>query len=201
VTARNVRSVVVPVGGANFASLARACEGIGVAVEFSDQAARIAAATHVILPGVGAARPAMSALRERGLARCLTRLTQPVLGICLGMQLLFERSDEGGGCDMLGLIPGGVERLAPAPTWPHMGWNTLENANSPHRLLDGIGRGDWFYFVHGHAARPAAHSIATSDFGAPFCAAVAHGNFQGVQFHPEKSSASGRTVLANFFAQ
>lgn len=193
-------AVVVTVGGANFASLSHACRRLGATVTLSDDPSRIADATHVILPGVGAARPAMAALRARGLDRALCRLTQPVLGICLGMQLLFERGEEGGGCEMLGLIPGVVQRLPPAPTWPHMGWNTIERVSDPHPLLAGHGDADWFYFVHGYAAPISSDTVASCLFGSSFCAAVSRGNIHGVQFHPEKSSGAGRTVLANFFA-
>ena len=160
--------------------------------------AAIRAASHVILPGVGAAAPAMRELRASGLDRVIAGLTQPLLGICLGMQLLFDGLAEGGVAG-LGLLPGRVERLPAAPRWPHMGWNTLA-ATRPHPLLAGIGDDDWFYFVHGYAVAAGPDTIARSEHGLPFAAAVARDNVAGMQFHPEKSAAAGRRVLANFFA-
>jgi glutamine amidotransferase len=194
-----VRAVTVPVGGANFGSLRRACERVGVTPEFSDDPLRIANATHVILPGVGAAAPGMERLNAAGLVGLIPTLTQPVLGICLGMQLLFERSDEGEG-ELLGILPGPVQRLAPAPTWPHMGWNTLVRRRPTPALIDGIDTGDWFYFVHGYAAPLVDATVASAEFGIAFSAVVARDNVFGVQFHPEKSAASGRRLLRNFFS-
>jgi glutamine amidotransferase len=194
------RACIVAAGGANYGSLREACRRVGVDAHISDDPVRIGAASHVILPGVGAAGHAMRALRQRGLDRTLAALTQPLLGICLGMQLMFEHSDEDD-ADGLALLPGEVKRLPPAPSWPHMGWNTLERAtDAKHPLLDGIGDDDWFYFVHGYAAEMRDSTLAAARHGDPFTAVVARGNVLGVQFHPEKSAAAGRRVLANFFA-
>lgn len=201
--AAECRLVIVPAGGANFGSLRRTCERIGVVPVFSADPARIHEASHVILPGVGAAGAAMQGLREQGLVDCLRTLQQPLLGICLGMQLLFEHSEEGG-CELLGLLPGRVRRLAPAPSWPHMGWNTVQapggSAGNGHSLLDGIGRDDWFYFVHGYAADIGDDTLAVTQFGSPFASVVARGRVHGAQFHPEKSAGSGRRLLSNFLA-
>ena len=194
----NARAYIVAAGGANYGSLREACRRIGVDAELGDDPARIAAATHVILPGVGAAGHAMQSLRARGLDRVLAQLTQPLLGICLGMQLLFEYSDEGN-AQGLGLLSGAVRRLPAAPSWPHMGWNTLDT-NTQHPLLGGIAANDWFYFVHGYAAPPSDATVAKAQHGDAFAAVVAQGNVHGVQFHPEKSGSAGRRVLANFFA-
>jgi len=191
------RAYIVAAGGANYGSLREACRRVGVEADIGDDAARMAQASHVILPGVGAAGHAMRALRERGLDRAIAKLDQPLLGICLGMQLLFERSDEDD-AEGIGLLPGEVKRLPAAPRWPHMGWNTLDAA-APHPLLDGIGEADWFYFVHGYAAPAGDSTLAKTHHGATFSAAVARGYVHGVQFHPEKSAAAGRRVLANFF--
>ncbi len=215
----NVRAVIIAAGGANYGSLREACRRIGVDVEVNDDPTRIRAATHVILPGVGAAAHATRALREGGLDRVLAQLPQPLLGVCLGMQLLFEASEETpaapnaehhphpnpfleeeGLSECLGLIPGAVRRLPAAPSWPHMGWNRLTFDQPAHPLLARIGANDWFYFVHGYAAPVNAHTIAHSDHGEPFAAVVARGNVYGVQFHPEKSAAAGRRLLTNFFA-
>jgi glutamine amidotransferase len=192
------RAYIIAAGGANHGSLREACRRIGIDAEIGDDPTRIAAATHVILPGVGAAGHAMRELRRRGLDRTLIALTQPLLGICLGMQLLFEHSDEDD-ADGIGRLPGTVKRLAPAPCWPHMGWNTLE-PQAKHPLLDGIAANDWFYFVHGYAAPESRAAIANARHGTAFAAVVARENVHGVQFHPEKSSEPGRRVLANFFA-
>lgn len=191
--------MAVPVGGANFGSLRRACERVGIALDFSTDAARLERATHVLLPGVGAAGSAMRALRASGLDRVLTRLSQPILGICLGMQLLFSHSDED---DMpaLDMLPGRVERLDGASRWPHMGWNTIEPVAGDHPLLAGIAADDWFYFVHGYAVSSDASALARSTFGREFTAVAGSGNAMGVQFHPEKSASAGRRLLGNFFA-
>jgi imidazole glycerol-phosphate synthase subunit HisH len=189
---------IIAAGGANHGSLREACRRLGVNAEIGDDPARIASASHVILPGVGAAGHAMRGLRERGLDRTLAKVSQPLLGICLGMQLLFEHSEEDD-ADGLGLLPGVVKRLAPAPSWPHMGWNTLDTI-SRHPLLGGIDDDDWFYFVHGYAARADGAAVAGTRHGEAFAAVVARGNVHGVQFHPEKSAAAGRRVLDNFFA-
>jgi imidazole glycerol-phosphate synthase subunit HisH len=189
---------IVAAGGANYGSLREACRRVGVDAEVGDNPARIVSASHVILPGVGAAGYAMRGLRVRGLDRALARVSQPLLGICLGMQLLFEHSEEDD-ADGLGLLPGTVKRLPAAPSWPHMGWNTLDTT-SQHPLLEGIGDGDWFYFVHGYAAQADGATVAGTCHGETFAAVVARDNVHGVQFHPEKSAGAGRRVLDNFFA-
>ncbi|MFN7136818.1 MAG: imidazole glycerol phosphate synthase subunit HisH, partial [Thermomonas sp.] len=152
----------------------------------------------VLLPGVGAAAPAMALLRERGFVDVLPRLEAPLLGICLGMQLLFEGSEEGD-VACLGLLPGRVRKLQAGPGLrvPHMGWNTLEPvAASP--LLDGIAAGASAYFVHGYAAPVIGDCIAACTHGERFAAMVARGTVAGAQFHPERSAASGARLLDNF---
>ena len=195
-SARSV--VIVASGGANIASLSYALERLGVRATLSADPATIRAASHVILPGVGAAGDAMRRLREAALDRVITQLPQPVLGICLGMQLLFEASAEGP-TTCLGVLPGRVERIAAAPDRPvpHIGWNTVAPcADSP--LLEGLRAGDRAYFVHSYAAPVAAATTATSDYGGAFSACVQRNRFFGVQFHPERSAAVGARVLANF---
>ena len=190
--------VIIASGGANIASLQFALERLGVRSTVSAEPARIEAASHVILPGVGAARDAMTRLRATGLDRLIPTLRQPVLGICLGMQLLFDASDEGP-TDCLGVIPGRVSRLRAAPGHPvpHIGWNTLEiPADAP--LLAGIRSGDYAYFVHGYAAVVGPHTEASTLYGAPFSACVRRGNFHGAQFHPERSASAGARLLQNF---
>ena len=194
-----VRAVIVPCSGANFGSLLEACRRVGVDASICEDSVDIKSATHVLLPGVGAAAHAMRQLRDRGLERVLREVTQPMLGICLGMQLLFDSSEEGDARG-LGLLSGQVQRLPATPSWPHMGWNQLAIDQPAHPLLAGLGAADWFYFVHGYAAPMNEHTIAHTEHGSAFAAIVSRGNVHGVQFHPEKSAASGRRLLTNFFA-
>jgi len=193
-----VDTVIIDSGGANLASLQFAFERLGAKTRVSAEAAEITSAARVILPGVGSAGDAMTRLRKNGVADLLPSLTQPVLGICLGMQLLFERSEEGN-TDCLGILPDEVKRLQPVQgrPVPHMGWNQL----SPVRedpLLEGISADDYVYFVHSFAAAVSAVTVASSDYGIALSAIVRRGNFWGTQFHPERSARTGARVLANF---
>ena len=192
--------VIVASGGANIASLQFALERLEVASSVSADPATIRAATHVILPGVGAAADAMSRLRRDRLHDVIPTLRQPVLGICLGMQLLFEASDEGH-TDCLGIIPGRAARFTEAAgrPVPHIGWNTLD-IDRECGLLAGIASGDYAYFVHSYALPPGAATVASTGYGGPFTACVAWHNFFGAQFHPERSAAVGARVLQNFLA-
>jgi imidazole glycerol-phosphate synthase subunit HisH len=192
--------VIVASGGANIASLQFALQRLGAAVEVSADARRIRAATHVILPGVGAAADAMARLRRSGLHEVLPALTQPVLGICLGMQLLYEASEEGQ-ARCLGIIPGLAARFIEAPgrPVPHMGWNTLEMRRDCD-LTAGLEDENYAYFVHSYALPVSEATVATSCYGAPFSACVTCRNFYGVQFHPERSAAVGARLLKNFLA-
>jgi glutamine amidotransferase len=190
--------VIIASGGANIASLQFALERLGAGAAVSADAARIRAASHVILPGVGAAADAMARLRAAELHTVIPSLTQPVLGICLGLQLLFESSAEGA-ATCLGIIPGRAERFADAPgrPVPHMGWNTLDKRrDSP--LTAGLGAGEHAYFVHSYALPISDATVASTDYGIPFSACVEWRNFYGTQFHPERSAAVGAQVLANF---
>jgi glutamine amidotransferase len=191
---------IVDSGGANIASLRFALRRLGVDGTLTTDAAMIRRASHVLLPGVGAARPAMARLRATGLDQVLINLTQPVLGICLGLQLLFDASDEDD-TPCLGLIPGRARRFTPAPDRPvpHMGWNQL-TAPGAHDLLAGIEDGAWCYFVHSYAVDPTPATLATTDYGGPFTAVTARDNFCGTQFHPERSGAVGARLLGNFLA-
>ena len=193
-----MKVVLVDSGGANLGSVRYALERLGVAPVVSGDPAVITAADRVILPGVGAAAPGMARLRELDLVPTLRALDKPLLGICLGMQLLFEASDEGD-VECLGLLPGRVRRMQPAAGLrvPHMGWNRLKpRGDSP--LLDGIPDGAQVYFVHGYAAPVDANTIASSDHGETFAAVVQRGKVAGAQFHPERSAAFGARLLANF---
>lgn len=191
------RVVLVDAGGANIGSVRHALRRLGVEAPLSSDADEIGAATHVILPGVGAAAPGMDRLRGFGLTDVVRRLTQPVLGICLGMQLLFEHSEEGD-VPCLGVLPGRLRRFAGAHVRvPHMGWNSLR-IERPSQLLAGIDAGAFAYFVHSYAAPVGAGTLASCDYGGAFSAVVQRDNFCGVQFHPERSADVGARVLANF---
>jgi glutamine amidotransferase len=156
-------------------------------------------ADRLILPGVGSALPAMTQLRASGWAEALQREARPVLGICLGMQLLFDRSDEGD-VDGLGLIPGRVVPLAPfeGGVLPHMGWNTLDISSPVDPLLAGLGENDRAYFVHSFAAPVNDFTLAATMYGERFSAAVRRDNIMGCQFHPERSGPVGARILKNF---
>lgn len=190
---------IVDSGGANIASVRFALERLGVQSELTSDPAVIRSAERVILPGVGSAAEGMKRLQAKGLVECVRGLTQPVLGVCLGMQLLFEESEEDGGVETLGVIPGKVALLPSSPgiTVPHMGWNTLTTGREP-KLLDGIEPDARFYFVHSYAAPVNAFTIASATHGTPFSAMVQRGNFSGAQFHPERSGPAGARLLQNF---
>lgn len=191
---------IVDSGGANLASLQFALERLGARVHVSREPAAIAAAPRVLLPGVGAAADAMRRLREAGLDRLIPQLSRPLLGICLGMQLLFEHSAEGD-TPCLGVLPGRIERLMAAPGLPvpHMGWNTLQTC-SEDPLLAGLQQPAYAYFVHSYAAAIGPQTLASVDYGRPLAAVVRRGNFCGVQFHPERSAALGARILQNFLS-
>jgi glutamine amidotransferase len=193
-----MEAVIIDSGGANLASLQFAFERLGARTHVSSDASTITNAPRVVLPGVGAAADAMQRLRNSGVAALLPRLKQPVLGICLGMQLLFTRSEEGS-TDCLGILPGTVQRLQPVPGLPvpHMGWNQLARVRDDP-LLEGIEPDQYVYFVHSYAAPVAATTVATTDYGTAVSAIIRQGNFWGAQFHPERSAAPGARLLANF---
>ena len=190
--------VLVDAGGTNIGSVRYALQRLGADAELTADAAAIRAADKVILPGVGAAGPGMARLRELGLVELMRSLTQPVLGVCLGMQLLFERSEESD-TECLGVIPGTARRFAETPELrvPHMGWNRLR-VEREHPLVAGLHGDDWAYFVHSYALPAGEHTLATADFGGAFSAVAARGNFHGMQFHPERSAAVGARLLKNF---
>jgi glutamine amidotransferase len=191
-------AVIVDTGGANIASLQIAMGRLGRTAELTSDPAKIARGSHVILPGVGAAADAMARLERTGLAEVIPSLTQPVLGICLGMQLLYEGSEEGD-ARCLGVFPGRVRRMTAAPgrPVPHMGWNRVA-ASRGHALLAGLADGDFAYFVHSYRAPLGAETVASCDYDEPFTAIACRGNFHGAQFHPERSAALGARFLANF---
>ena len=191
---------LIDAGGANLGSVRYALERLGVTPRIVRDADGLRDAQRVILPGVGAAPPAMALLRERGLEDAVRGLQVPLLGICLGMQLLFEASDEGE-VACLGLLPGRVRKMQADDgiRVPHMGWNALEPLRAS-ALLDGVAAGAQAYFVHGYAAPITDDCIAACTHGQRFAAVVQRGRIFGAQFHPERSAAVGARLLANFMA-
>lgn len=190
--------VIADTGGANVASLRFAFDRLGALTAVTSDGATIASAERVVLPGVGAAGHAMARLRAAGLINVLRSLTQPVLGICLGMQLLFQTSAEGT-TSCLNLVPGAVNGIAPAPgrPVPHMGWNELRRLKDDP-LLEGIADRDYAYFVHSYAAGVSEFTLASTEYGKPLAALVRRRNFCGAQFHPERSGRTGARLLGNF---
>jgi glutamine amidotransferase len=191
---------IIDSGGANIASLQLAIERLGVPADLTTDPERLQHATHVILPGVGAAADCMARLRSAGLIDTIRNLKQPLLGICVGMQLLFESSEEGD-VSCLGVLPGRVRRLPHREGLPvpHMGWNQLE-ISQPSPLLDNIAEGDYVYFVHSFAAPMSPAALATTTYGERFSAVVQQGNVYGAQFHPERSARVGSQLLRNFLS-
>jgi len=190
--------VIVASGGANIASLQFALQRLDTPSRIAADPAAVRDATHVILPGVGAAADAMARLKSHRLDELIPELRQPVLGICLGMQLLFQSSDEGS-ARCLGIIPGHASRFADEPGLPvpHIGWNTLM-IERESALLAGVRSGDYAYFVHSYALPVGPATVAAAVYGRPFSACVEWNNFFGAQFHPERSAAVGARVLRNF---
>ena len=192
------RLAIIDSGGANIASLQFAVERLGLPSDLTTDPAVLEDASHIILPGVGAAADCMARLRNAGIVDTIRKLRQPVLGICVGMQLLFESSEEGN-VSCLGLLPGRVRRFETRPDLPvpHMGWNQLEfKETSP--LLQDIAQGDYVYFVHSYAAPVSELTLATASYGEPFTAIVQRDNVYGVQFHPERSARVGAQLIQNF---
>ncbi|MGH7129964.1 MAG: imidazole glycerol phosphate synthase subunit HisH, partial [Planctomycetaceae bacterium] len=194
----NPQVAIIDSGGANIASLTFAFGRLGVESRLTEEPSVIRSSTHVVLPGVGAAAPAMQRLRERRLTNLIRTLAQPVLGICLGMHLLADRSEEDdAGC--LGVIPAVARKLhaAPGAPVPNMGWCRVRQ-NESHPLFDGIPDDSYFYFVHSYALPAGDYSLATAMHASPMTAVAACGNFVATQFHPERSSAAGARLLGNF---
>jgi imidazole glycerol-phosphate synthase subunit HisH len=195
-----VKLAIVDVGCGNIGSVGIAFERFGIAPLVTGEAEEIAAADKVVLPGVGAAGYAMEQIDARGLTPLLRALRQPVLGICLGMQLLFDRSEELGGAEGLGVIPGEVRLLAaPGLKLPQIGWNAV-GWRRPSAITDGLPQPCAFYHVHSFAPVPADPDaiVGTATYGEEFASVVARGRVFGVQFHPEKSGPDGLALLARF---
>lgn len=190
---------VLAYGAGNVASVQFALERLGAAVRLTCDPVDVAEAERLILPGVGQAGYAMNRLDELGLSEAIRAFPRPLLGVCLGQQLLFNDSDEGGGTPLLGLIPGRVRKLAvgPALPVPHMGWSKLEIARADP-LLEGLGDDAWAYFVHGFVCPDGPATLARADYGGVVPAVVRQANRWGCQFHPERSAKAGARILKNF---
>jgi imidazole glycerol-phosphate synthase subunit HisH len=191
---------VIKLGVGNTASVMFALERLGANATLTNDPAQVRDAERVILPGVGAAAAAMRFLNQSGMADVLRAFTRPLLGICLGQQVLYDRSEEGG-VEGLGLLSGIVAALDATPQRPapHMGWSALRIERS-HPLLEGIRSGEYAYFVHSYACPADVNAIAETEYGDVFAAATARSNVVGCQFHPERSGAVGARVLRNFLA-
>ena len=193
--------VIIKYNAGNIRSVLFALERLGYTATVTDDPEAIRQASHVIFPGVGAANSAMPYLKARGLDKVITGLTQPFLGICLGMQLMCRHSEENDTA-CLGLFDIAVKKFPDRDAngqlvkIPHMGWNKLESPRSP--LFAGIPNDAFCYFVHSYYAEMSNFTIATSHYGIPFSSALHHDNFYGVQFHPEKSADVGEVILRNF---
>jgi glutamine amidotransferase len=189
---------IVDYGVGNTASVLFALERLGARARLTSDPAAVAEAERVVLPGVGAAAYAMERLDALGLTQTLKSFQRPLLGVCLGQQLLYERSEEGD-APCLGLVPGQVERLTPAPDRPvpHMGWNRLRRAKDDP-LTEGLAEGTHVYFVHSFICPVGEPTLASAQYGQPFSAIVRHRNAWGCQFHPERSAAAGAVILKNF---
>ena len=192
---------IVDYGAGNLMSVHNSLDFLGYENKIADTPAVIEGAAGVILPGVGAFPDAMDALHASGLTDAVLQAARekPFLGICLGMQMLFEESDEVRPCAGLGLLPGRIERIRTGLKLPQIGWNALQILR-PNAMTAGVQQGDYVYFVHSFMAVPAAEDdlAAVTDYGARVPAMVARGNLFGCQFHPEKSGEVGLTMLKNF---
>lgn len=190
---------VIESGGANFLSVTTALDRLNVDYKLTHDPDVINYAAGVILPGVGSAKYAMESLNKNALVDVIRNLKTPLLGICLGMQLLYEYSSEGD-VDCLGVIPGHINRFIPDTNLivPHMGWNDL-NLEKHSPLIESLGQSDNLYFVHSFYAPLNEATIASCDYGVRFSAIVQNNNFYGMQFHPEKSGILGERLLRNFF--
>lgn len=198
--------VIIDYGMGNLRSVQKAIEAVGSAAEVTSDPDKVRRASKVVLPGVGAFADAMAELRRTGLGEAFCEVVRggkPCLGVCLGLQLLFDKSHEDGEHEGLGLLPGRVERFVSRPGLkiPHMGWNTLRVLR-PVPLLAGLGPEPSVYFVHSYHAVPEDHRhvAAETDYPEPFPAIVWHENLMACQFHPEKSQSTGLAMYANFVA-
>ena len=191
-----MKVAIVKYNAGNTVSVINALHRLGVDAIVTDDADTLQTADKVIFPGVGEASTAMQYLRERGLDTVITSLTQPVLGICLGMQLMCAYSEENA-TTCLGILPYRVRQfVSNTLKIPHIGWNRIEQLSSP--IFDGVAEGERVYFVHGYYVETGAETTAVTNYGEDFTAGVSRGNFHAIQFHPEKSGVAGARILENF---
>ena len=196
-----MRVAIVKYNAGNVLSVVNALRRLGIEPQITDSAQELASADKVIFPGQGEASSTMAYLREHGLDRVIKSLRQPVLGICIGQQLLCKNSEEGGGTECLGVFDADVRLFRPArheDKVPAMGWNALTGLKS--RLFDGMAESDYVYFVHSYYVPVCAETIATSEHTLPYSAALGKDNFYATQFHPEKSGSVGERILKNFLS-
>ena len=196
-----LKLVVIDYDSGNLRSVGKALESVGVASLVSGDPTELATADAVVFPGVGSAPAAMAALHQRGLVQPLRDYVasgRPFLGVCLGLQLLMDRTEEGN-TPCLGIIPGEAKRLPIGLKVPHMGWNNVRFRSS-HPAFDGIPQDSHFYFVHSYYPVPADNDghVGTTEYGVSFCSVYARGNLVATQFHPEKSGATGVRIYKNF---
>jgi len=194
-----VKTVIIKYNAGNIFSVDYALKRLGVDAEITGDIEKIKAADKVIFPGVGEAETTMTYLRRHKLDEVIRELKQPVLGICIGMQLMCQSSEEGGNVSCLGIFDEKVKLFIPTEKEhkvPHMGWNTVQCAGSP--LFSGLPQDPYFYYVHSYYATVGKNTIATTDYIHPYSAVLQKNNFYAVQFHPEKSGAMGEVVLRNF---
>ena len=192
---------VLDLGVGNTASMLFALERLGAQARLTADTQVLAEAERIVFPGVGSAGYAARRLDELGVVETLRAFERPLLGVCLGMQMLYARSEEGD-AEGLGLIPGEVRRMEAAPERPvpHMGWNRLAAERVDDPLLEGLDEGAFAYFVHSYAAPVGEETVASAEYGGPFSAVVRAGNVSGCQFHPERSGPVGARILQNFLA-
>lgn len=192
-----INLIIINTRCANLSSVKFAFDRLGYNAQITDNIEQIQAADKLILPGVGTANAAMKNLADLGLIETIRSLTQPVLGICLGMQLMTDYSEEGG-VELLKLMSDSTQKLPDCGLpLPHMGWNSVQY-QTDHPLFVDIPQHSHFYFVHSYGVLPNEHTVATCDYGVPFSAVIQHHNFYGVQFHPERSGKAGAQLLRNF---
>jgi glutamine amidotransferase len=189
--------VIIDTGGANLASIGNAVTRIGHNFKVSTDRSDIRAASHIILPGVSAASPIINHLESLALINFIKDLEQPLLGICLGMQILFKHTEEGE-IDCIGILGDTIKKFPEQPniSIPHMGWNEINMTDDP--LFSGIDQGSYVYFAHSYYASMSGYTISSTHHGVSFSSAIRYKNFYGVQFHPEKSGSVGEQILNNF---
>ena len=190
-----MKTIIIKYNAGNIRSVGNALERLGYQAEITDDKEKIKSADKIIFPGVGEAGTTMSNLRNSGLDKLIRELKQPLLGICLGMQLMCKHSEEGD-TDCLGIFDLKVKKFPPENKVPHMGWNSIKDLNG--KLFEGLYAGEYVYFVHSYYAETGLNTSAVCDYILPFSASLEKDNFFATQFHPEKSGDVGHRILNNF---